>query len=137
MGTKQKIERFLMPRRADGKLPPNPWRYHCGYGHWHPSRKHALKCRERNQQIVDTSNQESRVGPMNRAATIAQLASLCTDVSVAELTKLSDAQLDVIDAVDTNWCYDADQRYGRTEAECISSAIYSMYEYVISSRFRK
>ena len=38
------IHRMKLPKRHDGTYPPNPWRYACDYGHWHPSRKHAVEC---------------------------------------------------------------------------------------------
>lgn len=41
------IERFLMPRLANGKLPPVPFRYMCSHGHWHISRKQAAACNKR------------------------------------------------------------------------------------------
>jgi hypothetical protein len=41
------VTKVKMPRRHDGTLPPNPIRYACGYGHLHPSDRHARKCIKR------------------------------------------------------------------------------------------
>lgn len=41
------IQRFKLPKRHDGTYPPNPYRYACDYGHFHPSRKHAVACHHR------------------------------------------------------------------------------------------
>lgn len=57
------IEKILMPKRHDGKRPPNPVRWACGYGHVHPSRRHAAKCvaRERNRTAVRAPQVGDRV----------------------------------------------------------------------------
>jgi hypothetical protein len=41
------IHRIKMPKRDDGRQIPNPYRYACDYGHFHPSRKHAVECHRR------------------------------------------------------------------------------------------
>lgn len=54
------IRKFKMPRRHDGKYPPNPYRYACDHGHFHPSRQHAVACHRRveaeGQRRIDTHN---------------------------------------------------------------------------------
>jgi hypothetical protein len=41
------IQKVTMPKRFDGKRPPNPVRYLCNAGHLHPSRHSAFKCNNR------------------------------------------------------------------------------------------
>lgn len=41
------IAAVQMPRRHDGRPPPNAVRYACGCGHLHPSWAHASRCKAR------------------------------------------------------------------------------------------
>lgn len=41
------IRRVSLPKRHDGTYPPNRIRWACDYGHWHPSKKHAVECHRR------------------------------------------------------------------------------------------
>lgn len=43
------VTRIVMPRRDDGRPIPNPVRYICDQGHTHPSRRHAVRCNQRNR----------------------------------------------------------------------------------------
>lgn len=49
-----------MPRRNDGSPCPCPVRWGCGLGHFHPSRRHADKCRARYVQRVEALTDKGR-----------------------------------------------------------------------------
>jgi len=72
---------------------------------------------------------------MSRAATIANLVANCRSLTAAELAKLSDSQLNELDAVDTNWCYDDERREsglpGASVEEAVSAAIFAQYEELV------
>ncbi|MEO2182648.1 MAG: hypothetical protein ABGY43_10120 [bacterium] len=79
------------------------------------------------------------------AETIADLVKHCASFSKEELEALTYDEVESIDAVDINWCYEVDEidrarEYGRTGSDeaittsLVSSALFGEYEYIVENK---